>query len=173
MGERFRPDDLEMLTAGLFAAVGLDANKAGVTARLLVAADLMGHTTHGLQLAGPYLDAARKGTMTVAGEPAVVAETAGVPGLGWRLPARALAHRAGRRACDQEGPDGRHRHGRRPPQPPYRLPRDLPPGATDQGLMLILACPTRRCVGRTIRWTGAGHTPDPIAMGIPTHGVRC
>ncbi len=75
MAERWQPEQLEDFATALFAAAGLDAEKAATTARLLVAADLMGHTTHGLQLAGAYLDHARDGRMTVAGEPEVVMQT--------------------------------------------------------------------------------------------------
>ena len=69
MAERWQPEQLEAFATALFAATGLDAEKAATTARLLVAADLMGHTTHGLQLAGAYLDHAREGKMAVTGEP--------------------------------------------------------------------------------------------------------
>ena len=75
MADRYRPEALEQFARQLFAAVGFDDDKAGTTARLLVAADLMGHTTHGLALAGPYLDDARSGKMSVAGEPTVVGQT--------------------------------------------------------------------------------------------------
>ena len=75
MGERWQPQQLEEFARALFAAAGFDAEKAEVTARLLVAADVMGHTTHGLQLAGAYLDHAREGRMPVTGEPEIVMQT--------------------------------------------------------------------------------------------------
>ena len=47
--------DLEALTGcarALFAAAGLEPDKAAAVATYLVAADAMGHSTHGLALAG-------------------------------------------------------------------------------------------------------------------------
>ena len=74
MAERYRAADLMAFAAGLFRAAGLDEEKARVTAELLVEADLMGHTTHGLALGPAYLGCLADGRMARAGEPDVVAE---------------------------------------------------------------------------------------------------
>ena len=43
---RYRHADLVAFAARLFRAAGLDGDKPGLVAELLVEADLMGHTTH-------------------------------------------------------------------------------------------------------------------------------
>src|SRR5258708_39604588 len=52
----------------------MDAEKASVVAELLVEADALGHTTHGLHLAGAYLDELQSGAMERSGEPIVLAD---------------------------------------------------------------------------------------------------
>ena len=63
------PARLERFAAGLFAAAGMDAEKAATVARLLVLTDAMGRRTHGLAMAPLYLEQIAKGGMQVAGEP--------------------------------------------------------------------------------------------------------
>ena len=58
MNDRYSADDLVGFATRLLGRCGLDDEKAAVTAELLVEADLMGHTTHGLQLCAPYLGTA-------------------------------------------------------------------------------------------------------------------
>ena len=87
MAQRYAADQLVEFTTRLFASAGLDGDKAATTATLLVEADLMGHTTHGLQLAGAYLREIEAGRMAVSGAPTVVADRG--PTLTWdggRLP---------------------------------------------------------------------------------------
>jgi LDH2 family malate/lactate/ureidoglycolate dehydrogenase len=171
MGERFRPEDLETLAAGLFAAVGLDRDKAEATARLLVAADLMGHTTHGLQLAGPYLDAARNGGMAVAGEPRTVAETlAALVWDGGYLPGLWLTERAVARAIEKGRAVGTGTVVVRRSHHIGCLATFLE-AATEQGLMLLLAS-SDPSVASVAPFGGRSPvmTPNPMAVGIPTDG---
>lgn len=171
MAERFRPEQLEAFTARLFAAVGLDADKAGVTARLLVAADLMGHTTHGLQLAGAYLDAARNGKMAVDGEPATVAETpATLVWDGGYLPGLWLTERAVAKAIGKARTVGSGTVVVRRSHHIGCLATFLET-ATDQGLMLILAS-SDPSVASVAPFGGRAPvmTPNPMAVGIPTDG---
>src|SRR5262245_8447630 len=87
-------DLLEYATA-LFAAAGCDGDKPTTIAAGLVEADLLGHTTHGLQLAAAYLDELHSGGMTPRGEPELVADRgAAVTWGGRRLPGVWLATRA-------------------------------------------------------------------------------
>jgi LDH2 family malate/lactate/ureidoglycolate dehydrogenase len=74
MAERYAADQLIDFTRQLFERVGLDGDKAQTTARLLVEADLMGHTTHGLALAGAYLGEIEAGRTATSGEPEVVGD---------------------------------------------------------------------------------------------------
>ena len=60
----FRPADLIHYASALFAAAGCDGDKPEAIAAGLVEADLLGHTTHGLQLAPAYLRELESGSMT-------------------------------------------------------------------------------------------------------------
>ena len=64
---RYAPDTLRSFAKDLYAAAGLEDDKAEAVARYLVEADLMGPTTHGLALAGCYLHGIADRTMTCAG----------------------------------------------------------------------------------------------------------
>lgn len=58
----------------LFLKAGLDAGKAGIVARSLTDADMMGRSSHGVALAPWYLDALLRSQMTATGEPAPVTD---------------------------------------------------------------------------------------------------
>jgi L-lactate dehydrogenase len=74
---------------------GLEQDKAATVATVLVEADLLGHTTHGLALLPPYLKAAEDGGMAGAGEPDVVASGGAVETWdGGKLPGPWLVTRA-------------------------------------------------------------------------------
>jgi L-lactate dehydrogenase len=95
MSDRYDAEDLTRLAAALFEHAGLEAEKARTCAEILVEGDLMGHTTHGLALLGPYLAEAAAGRMLGAGEPSVVAEApAAQTWDGRRLPGPWLVVRA-------------------------------------------------------------------------------
>jgi L-lactate dehydrogenase len=67
----------------LFRGAGLDPDKAGTVAEILVEGDLLGHSTHGLALAAPYLAALDAGSMTRAirsWSPTAAAACAGTAG---------------------------------------------------------------------------------------------
>src|SRR3954468_13059599 len=71
----------------LLVAAGMPGDKAQSVADILVDGDLMGHTTHGLQLLPSYLREVQSGSMNVGGQPPVVHEPpATVPWDGRRLP---------------------------------------------------------------------------------------
>ncbi len=74
MSERYRAEDLVAFAARLLTGAGLPAEPAAAVAAGLVEADLLGHTTHGLALLGPYLGALSAGTMEREGLPAIVSE---------------------------------------------------------------------------------------------------
>jgi L-lactate dehydrogenase len=74
MTERYRAEDLVAFAERLLAGAGLPAEPATAVAAGLVEADLLGHTTHGLALLGPYLGALAAGTMERDGRPAVLTE---------------------------------------------------------------------------------------------------
>jgi LDH2 family malate/lactate/ureidoglycolate dehydrogenase len=74
MTERYQPSDLTAFAERLLAGAGLPTEPAAAVAAGLVEADLLGHTTHGLALLGPYLGALEAGTMERDGRPAVLTE---------------------------------------------------------------------------------------------------
>ena len=75
---RFSASDLIAFASRLFQTLGLPSSKADVMCELLVEADLLGHVTHGLNLAGPYLADLESGKMTAGGEYDVVRDRAAV-----------------------------------------------------------------------------------------------
>ena len=84
---RYRAADLADFAASLLARAGASADRARTIAGLLLEADLMGHTTHGLQLLAPYLKEIAEGKMRTSGEVDVVADRgAAVTWDGRRLP---------------------------------------------------------------------------------------
>jgi len=53
---RYQAEDLVRFATALLDKAGLEADKSKVVAEILVDGDLLGHTTHGLQLLAPYLN---------------------------------------------------------------------------------------------------------------------
>jgi LDH2 family malate/lactate/ureidoglycolate dehydrogenase len=170
-GSRFRPDDLVRYTAALFAAAGCDGDKPITIAAGLIEADLLGHTTHGLQLAPAYFRELESGSMTPRGEPDIVADRGtAVTWDGRRLPGVWLTARAVDLAVERAASFGTATVVIRRSHHIGCLAAFLQ-RATDRGLMLTVASsdPAVASVapfgGRT-----AVFTPDPIAVGIPTDG---
>lgn len=168
---RFTFRDLREFATELFAAAGCDGDKPSAIAAGLVEADLLGHTTHGLQLAPAYLRDLESGVMTSRGEPDVVADRGGaVAWDGKRLPGIWLTAKAIDLAIERVSTYGivavvvRRSHH-------IGCLASFLQKATDRGLMITIACsdPAVRSVapygGRK-----AVYTPDPMAVGIPTNG---
>ena len=72
MSPRYHTEDLQRFAHELLCKKGLQADKARTVADVLLEGDLLGHTTHGLQLLGPYLKELDEGTLTPDGEPEVI-----------------------------------------------------------------------------------------------------
>ncbi len=66
--------DLEQFATEVLTSAGLSMDRSKLVARILVCSDMMGHTTHGLQLLWPYAEQIREGKMTLTGEPEVIAD---------------------------------------------------------------------------------------------------
>ena len=167
----YRAADLVGYADALFAAAGCDGDKPATIAAGLVEADLLGHTTHGLQLAPAYLAELESGAMTARGEPEVVADCgAAVTWDGRRLPGFWLATRAVDLAAERALTYGTATVVVRRSHHIGCLAAFLQ-RATDRGMMVTIASsdPTVASVapfgGRT-----AVFTPDPFAVGIPTDG---
>lgn len=70
--QRYRAENLQEFAFNLLCRKGLQSEMAQTVSDVLLEGDLLGHTTHGLQLLGPYLKELEAGTMTPKGEPVVL-----------------------------------------------------------------------------------------------------
>jgi LDH2 family malate/lactate/ureidoglycolate dehydrogenase len=165
----FATVDLRRFATSLFRNAGLDAQKAAVVGDLLLAADVMGHTTHGLALAARYLQEITDGSMAVDGSPEVVSDRG--PCVSWngrRLPGVWLTALAVDLALERVSAYGTvtvvignsHHIG---------CLAVFLPKATDAGYMAIIASsdPSQRSVA-PFGGTKPLFTPNPFAIGIPT-----
>jgi LDH2 family malate/lactate/ureidoglycolate dehydrogenase len=168
---RFLYSELVDFTSSLFAAAGCDADKPSLIARGLVEADLLGHTTHGLQLAPVYLTELLNGGMTPRGEPEVIVDRGAV--LTWdghRLPGVWLAAKAVELGIHRAATFGTATVVIRRSHHIGCLAAFLQ-RATDRDMMVMVASsdPAAASVapfgGRTPVFT-----PNPLAVGIPTDG---
>ena len=166
---RYPVPSLIAFATGLLTAAGLSREKAGAVADILVEGDLMGHTTHGLALLGPYLGELESGKMAREGEPAVIADMqSAVTWDGRRLPGpwlvlQAMALATGRaRLCGTGTVVIRRSHH-------IACLAAYLKRATDQGLLMVLTCsdPNAASVA-PYGGLDAVFTPNPIAAGIPT-----
>jgi L-lactate dehydrogenase len=155
----------------LLMRAGVAEPLANDVAEVLLEGDLLGHDTHGLALLAPYLAEIERGAMRRDGEPAVVSERPAVATWdGRRLPGPWLARRAVDAAIERARTYGtgtvvvRRSHH-------IGCLAAYPRRATDQGLVLLLACsdPNTASVA-PFGGTRAFVTPNPIAFGFPTAG---
>jgi LDH2 family malate/lactate/ureidoglycolate dehydrogenase len=163
--------ELRAFAARLFAAAGLDDGKAETVAEVLVEADLMGHSTHGLALAPRYLKELDEGSMTASGVPDVLTDRGAT--VVWdarRLPGVWVTAEAVDLAVERAEQYGtvtvvvRNNHH-------IACLAAYLPRATERGLMVTVSTsdPSQRTVAP---WGGMTPvlTPNPIAVGIPTSG---
>jgi LDH2 family malate/lactate/ureidoglycolate dehydrogenase len=91
---RYRASDLRAFAQALLEKAGLSGDRAQAVADVLVEADLLGHTTHGLDMLARYLRSLEDGVMAREGEPETVADHgAAVTWDGRRLPGPWLVRR--------------------------------------------------------------------------------
>jgi LDH2 family malate/lactate/ureidoglycolate dehydrogenase len=165
----YRRADLVAFASALFGRAGLDPDKAGTLAEVLVEGDLLGHTTHGLALAAPYLTALEDGSMARAGAPAVVSDGGGAACWdGRRLPGPWLVVSAIEQALARVPRYGIAAVAIRESHHIACLAAYLE-RATARGCMILLTC-SDPSEGSVAPFGGlrALFTPDPIALGIPT-----
>ncbi len=167
--DRYDAQSLEGFAATLLQRAGMHEDQARCTAHFLLEADLMGHTTHGLQLAGPYIKCIQAGDIRPDASIQVVRDT-GVTAT-WDagyLPGLWVTHQAIEGLRDRAKGHGMASLSIRRCGHIACLQAFLPE-ATRHGYLIILCCsdPSVRGVapygGRE-----ALITPDPIAIGIPT-----
>ena len=172
MSATYSAHSLTGFATNLLAGAGLSSDKADAVAQILVEGDLMGHTTHGLALLGPYLTELASGAMTRAGEPEVLADApAAVTWDGRRLPGPWLVLKAMALAAERARHCGTGTVVIRRSHHIACLAAYLK-RATDQGLLMTLTCsdPNAASVA-PFGGLDAVFTPNPIAAGIPTPGT--
>jgi LDH2 family malate/lactate/ureidoglycolate dehydrogenase len=155
----------------LLEKAGLEPDKAAAVAEILVEADLLGHTTHGLALLPPYLADIEKGAMTRSGEPEVVADfPAAVTWDGRRLPGPWLTVRAIELAVARAQKNGTCTVIVRRSHHIACLAAYLQ-RVTERGFMIVLTCSDPNISSVTPHGgRGDVFTPNPLAAAWPTEG---
>jgi LDH2 family malate/lactate/ureidoglycolate dehydrogenase len=171
MNPRYDSRALIEFASALLARAGLEPEMAAAVAEILVEGDLLGHTTHGLQLLPLYLAEIEGGRMTRTGTPKVVADfPAAVTWDGMRLPGQWLTLQAIALATGRAKTLGtctvvikRSHH--------IGCLAAYLKRVTDQGLMMLLTCSDPYSAGVAPHGgrTGA-FTPNPLAAAWPTDG---
>lgn len=168
---RYPASSLVTFAHALFARAGVRDDIACDIAAVLVDGDLLGHTTHGLALAAPYLAELAQGTMAKTGEPQVLRSMpAAQTWDGGRLPGPWLTLRALDAAAAMASSEGTGTVAVRRSHHIACLAAYLR-RATDRGLMAIVM--SSDPVAASVAPFGAVSpvfTPNPIAAGIPTSG---
>src|SRR5262245_3425738 len=171
MPARFAAADLSAFACDALQRVGMERARADAVADVLVEGDLLGHTTHGLQLLPLYLAEIDKQQMTVSGEPTVLADyPAAVTWDGQRLPGPWLTREAIALACRRARTLGTCSVVIRRSHHIGCLAAYLK-RVTDQGLMIVLTCsdPSGSLVAPHGGYRGI-YTPNPLAAAWPTDG---
>jgi L-lactate dehydrogenase len=172
MTARHPLEALQAFALRLLQAAGLDADKAGAVAQVLIEGDLMGHTTHGLAQLPAYLRELESGSMRRDGEPEVVSDRpAALTWDGRRLPGPWLVLRALEAAAERARRLGtgtvviRRSHHIASLASYHRR-------AADQGLVLLLACsdPNAASVA-PFGGLDPVFTPNPVSAGFPAGGA--
>lgn len=168
---RYDVDQLRSFARELAGRAGMRPDIARDVADVLLDADLLGHTTHGLALLSPYLDEIAEGRMAKDGEPKVRSRRAASEMWdGERLPGPWLTLRALDRAAAMARNCGTGTVVIRRSHHIACLAAYLR-RATEQGLVAIIESsdPT---VAAVVPHGGLTPfiTPNPIAAGLPTSG---
>jgi L-lactate dehydrogenase len=166
---KYNARSLSDFALNLLISSGLTNPKASSVAEILLEGDLLGHTTHGLQLLPGYLKELSEGRMERDGEPAVLND--GAAALLWDgryLPGPWLVQHAldevfARAARLGSASAVIRRSGHIGALAAY-LKR-----ATDRGIMLLLTCSDPSVSSVAPHGAAKGvYTPNPIAAGFPT-----
>ena len=137
---RYRADALRAFARALLDRAGVRADIGRDVADILLDADLLGHTTHGLALLAPYLAEIDKGAMGKSGEPKVInRRSAAETWDGARLPGPWLTLRGLERAAAMAREAGTGTVVIRRSHHIACLAAYLK-RATDQGLAVIIEC---------------------------------
>lgn len=170
MSECYEAVALRQFAEGLMLGAGFPKPAAACVAEILVEGDLMGHTTHGLQMLSPYLKSVESGGLSVSGEPEILSD-AGATMLwdGRYLPGPWVAVRAIEEAIQRIPEQGlvsvnitRCHH--------LACLQAYLLRATEKGYAMLLMC-SDPSVSTVAPFGGLKplYTPNPLAAGFPTH----
>ena len=168
---RYQASSLKAFATDLFARAGMAQDRSDIVATYLLEADLMGHDTHGLNLAANYLRQLEAGKMPAAGDPRVIKDSG--PCLTWDggyLSGVWLTHQAVHEAARRAAAYGIGAVSIRRSHHIACLAAFLPI-ATEQGLVISLLSSDPSAKG--VAPYGAVEqcfTPNPMAYGLPTAG---
>jgi L-lactate dehydrogenase len=169
---RHAAEELRAFAARLLERNGLAAERAAVVADVLLEADLLGQTTHGLDMLARYLDELAAGRMAREGEPETLRDAGSA--LTWdgrRLPGPWLVKRAIAAARERLATHATATVSIRRSHHIGCLQAYLKP-VTDDGLVILLTCSDPSGAGVTPHGGVASRiTPNPIAAGFPTRGA--
>jgi LDH2 family malate/lactate/ureidoglycolate dehydrogenase len=172
MDTRYDRTQLTSFATNLMLKAGMDVDKANAVADILIEGDLMGHTTHGLQMLVPYLKSMESGEMTLSGDYSVIKDTGNNIVLeGHFLPGPWLVKEAIQKVSSRMQEHGvvttaiTHSHH-------IACLQAYLPLATSQGWMITLMS-SDPSVATVAPFGGKTplFTPNPIAVGIPTSGT--
>ncbi|GIK38426.1 MAG: lactate dehydrogenase [Chloroflexota bacterium] len=169
--ERYAATDLIKWSSELLQRAGLAPERANTVAEVLVEADLLGHSTHGLQLLAVYLRELEAGSMATAGEPEIITDRgAAITWHGRYLPGPWLVVKAIDLACERIK---LHPVVTVAIQQSHHIAclAAYLKRVTDQGLLILLL--SSDPAGKVVAPYGGTqplYTPNPVAAGIPTLG---
>lgn len=166
---RFARAELLDFASALLVAAGMEADKASVTAEVLVEGDMIGHDTHGLQLMHWYIECLADGSLNGNGQHEVVTDRgSSFVWDGQLLPGAWLISNAIAQACDRIADYGLVAAAIRNCHHTCALSAYMRK-ATDRGLIVQISVsnPAARRVA-PYGGTDALLTPNPIATGFPT-----
>ncbi len=162
---------LQAHVAALFEAAGMDRDKSTTSAEILVEADMIGHTTHGVGLLPWYLDSLASGELKGSGAFHVVQDREScITWDGNNLAGPWLVTEAFELACERVKRFG---------VVTVAIARSHHIGAlaaylrkvTQRGYIAELSCSTAsQARVAPFGGTKAQFTPDPVAYGFPTDG---
>lgn len=172
MEKRYSYRELFDFTCHSFIEAGLAPDRSEIMARTLITSDLMGHTTHGLQLLNPYLQQLKEEQMTRTGDPETISDHGStVTWNGCHLPGPVLVEMGidlGLKRLDEH--------------PVFTLAIQNShhiaclaaylERVTDLGKIIILGSsdPGNKTVAPFGGTTGT-YSPDPLSYGLPTQGT--
>jgi L-lactate dehydrogenase len=167
----YKPDELIEWARNLFEERGTEPDKAATIAKILVEGDLLGHDTHGLALAGPYLRKIDQGILRPSGQYEVVSDRpAAMLWDGAALPGPWLTERAATEACARARDYGTAAITIRRSGHIACLAAYLEQPARAGMILEIFSSDPSVASVAPFGGTQPAFTPNPIAIAIPTPG---